>query len=184
MYSINDVSNELNLSVDEIKMVLMDTRPDWESCTSINDAEYALIKQSVQAALPSGYGTITPVPLDQMPLDQQERLVDNASQVLGFPLAIAILQEIKMVEALQTAKNHAVLSVIRAKREELNQELDKQAETDQQAFVATIQQIADAMVVPNMVGTTQKMQKQTDTTNSQIAALLKDIEARSLGKAQ
>jgi 3-polyprenyl-4-hydroxybenzoate decarboxylase len=118
-----------------------------------------------------------------MPLDQQEQLVNNASQVLGFPLAIAVLQEIRMVEALQTAKNHAVLGVIRAKREELNQELNKQAEADQQAFVATIQQIADAIAVPTS-GTVQKMQKQTDSTNSQIAALLKDIEARSLGKAQ
>jgi hypothetical protein len=87
-----------------------------------------------------------------------------------------------MVEALQTAKNHAVLSVIRAKREELNQELDRQAETDQQAFIATIQQIADTIAVPNS-GTTQKMQKQADSTNSQIADLLKNIEARSLGKA-
>jgi hypothetical protein len=184
MYSINDVASELSLSIDEIRMILMDVRPDWESCTTINDAEYALIKQSAQAALPSGSNTsITPVPLDQMALDQQEQLVNNASQVLGFPLAIAVLQEIRMIEALQTAKNHAVLSVIRAKREELNQELDRQAETDQQAFVATIQEIADAMVVPAS-GTAQKMQKQADAANSQIAALLKDIEARSLGKAQ
>ncbi len=182
MYSINDVASELSLSIDEIRMILMDVRPDWESCTFINDAEYALIKQSAQAALPSGNTAITPVSPDQMPLDQQEQLINNASQVLGFPLAIAVMQEIRMVEALQTAKNHAVLSVIRAKREELNQELDRQAETDQQAFIATIQQIADTIAVPNS-GTTQKMQKQADSTNSQIADLLKNIEARSLGKA-
>jgi len=182
MYFINEVSNELNLSIDEIRMILMDVRPDWESCTSINDAEYALIKQSAQATLPSGNTAITPVSPDQMPLDQQEKLVNNASQVLGFPLAIAVLQEIRLVEALQTAKNHAVLSVIRAKREELNQELDKQSETDQQAFVAVIQEIADSIPVTSFV-TTQKMQKQADSTNSQIADLLKNIEARSLGKA-
>ncbi len=183
MYSVNEVSNELNLSVDEIRMILMDVRPDWESCDRINDAEYVLIKQSAQAALPSGNTAITPVSPEQMPLEQQEQLVNNASQVLGFPLAIAVMQEIRMVEALQTAKNHAVLSVIRAKREELTQELDKQAETDQQAFIATIQQIADSIPVTSFV-TTQKMQKQADAANSQIAALLKDIEARSLGKAQ
>jgi len=183
MYSINDVASELSLSIDEIRMILMDVRPDWESCTSINDAEYVLIKQSAQAALPSGNTAITPVSPDQMPLDQQEQLVNNASQVLGFPLAIAVMQEIRMVEALQTAKNHAVLSVIRAKREELNQELDKQAETDQQAFIATIQEIADSIPVTKLV-TTPKMQKQADAANSQIAALLKDIESRSMGKAQ
>lgn len=184
MYFISDISTELRLSIDEIRMILMDIRPDWESCASINDAEYALIKQSAQAALPSGNASIIPVPLDQMPLDQQQQLVNNASQVLGFPLAIAVLQEIKMVEALQTAKNHAVLSVIRAKREELNQELDRQAETDQQAFVTTIQEIANSIIATDSGSTQQKMLRQSDSTNSQIAALLKDIEARSLGKAQ
>ncbi|MBW4504858.1 MAG: hypothetical protein KME57_36280 [Scytonema hyalinum WJT4-NPBG1] len=183
MYFINDVASELSLSIDEIRMILMDVRPDWESCDRINDAEYVLIKQSAQAALPSGNTSITPVSPEQMPLDQQEQLVNNASQVLGFPLAIAVLQEIRMVEALQTAKNHAVLSVIRAKREELNQELDKQAETDEQGFIAIIQQITNSIPATAFV-TTQKMQKQADTANSQIAALLKDIEARSLGKAQ
>ena len=179
---ISAVAAEIKLSIDEIRMILMDVRPDWENCEMVTPSEYALIKQSAQAALSEGTRAITPVNPDEMPLEQQERLVNNASQVLDFPLAIAILHEIKMVEALTTAKNHAVLSVVRAKREELNQELDKIAHADQQAFITIIQQIADSMVVPSS-GTAQKMQQEADVTNSQIAVLLKEIEAQSLGKA-
>ena len=134
MYSISDLSTETRLSVEEIRMILMDVRQDWETCTTVTAAEYDLIKQSAQAALPESQNTaITPVNPETMPLEQQEKLVNNAGQVLGFPLAIAVMQEIRMVEALQTTKNLALLNVIKTKRDEFNQEVSAFATADQQA---------------------------------------------------
>ena len=174
MYSINDASESTGLKVDEIRLILADVRGDWDTCKEITEAEFALIQQSVQtvnAALPSGR-EIVPVPVEQMPLQQQQQLVDNASQVLGFPLALAAIQEIKMVEALQAAKNQAILGIMEQKRSELNQFLHLQSQADQTAFITALHSIAGVCPKKKADGTFQAMTDEAAATNLQLAEII------------
>ncbi|MDF5726624.1 MAG: hypothetical protein PUP92_00955 [Rhizonema sp. PD38] len=174
MHSITDVCNEAGLSLDDIRCLLMDVRADWATTETVSDSEHSLILQSVQninAALPEGR-QIVPAPLEQMPLDQQQRLVDNASQVFGFPLAIAALQEIKMVEALQIAKNQAIQGIVEQKRTELNQYLHLQSQADQTAFITALHSIAGVCPKKKADGTSQAMTDEATATNLQLAEIL------------
>jgi hypothetical protein len=172
MRSIIDVCNEIGLSIEDARLILIDVRPDWESTDTITDAEYALIKQSVTASLPEGSADITPVSPDQMSLQQQQQLVDNASQVLGFPLAIATIQELKMVEALQAAKNQAILGIVEQKRFELNQVLHLQSQADQVAFINALYSIAGVCPKKKVDGTSEAMTNEAAATNLQLAEII------------
>lgn len=174
MHSINDVCNGTGLTLDDIRCLLMDVRADWATTETVSDSEYSLILQSVQninAALPEGR-QIVPVPLEQMSLDQQQRLVDNASQILGFPLALAAIQEIKMVEALQSAKNQAILGIVEQKRSELNQFLHLQSQADQTAFITALHSIAGVCPLKKADGTFQAMTDEAAATNLQLAEII------------
>ena len=174
MRSITDVCSVTGLSLDDVRCLLMDVRADWATTETVSDSEYSLILQSVQninAALPEGR-QIVPVPLEQMPLDQQQRLVDNASQVLGFPLALAAVQELRMVEALQTAKNQAILGIVEQKRTELNQFLHLQSQADQTAFITALHSIAGVCPKKKADGTSLAMTDEAIATNLQLAEIL------------
>ena len=174
MRSITDVCSVTGLSLDDVRCLLMDVRADWATTETVSDSEYSLILQSVQninAALPEGR-QIVPVPLEQMPLDQQQRLVDNASQVLGFPLALAAVQELKMVEALLAAKNQAILGIVEQKRLELNQVLHLQSQADQVAFINALHSIAGVCPKKKADGTSQAMTNEAAVTNLQLAEII------------
>ena len=174
MHSINDVCNGTGLTLDDIRCLLMDVRADWATTETVSDSEYALIKQSVQnvnAGLPQAK-EIIPAPLEQMPLDQQQRLVENASQVFGFPLAISALQEIKMVEALETAKNQAILGIMEQKRTELNQYLHLQSQADQTAFITALHSIAGVCPKKKVDSTAKDLTNEAAATNLQLAEII------------
>ena len=174
MRSITDVCSVTGLSLDDVRCLLMDVRADWATTETISDSEHSLILQSVQninAALPE-FQQIVPVPLEQMPLDQQQRLVDNASQILGFPLALAAIQEIKMVEALQAAKNQAILGIMEQKRSELNQFLHLQSQADQTAFITALHSIAGVCPKKKIDGTSEAMTCVAAATNLQLAEII------------
>ena len=174
MRSITDVCSVTGLSLDDVQCLLMDVRADWATTETVSDSEYSLILQSVQninAALPEER-QIVPVPLEQMSLDQQQRLVDNASQVLGFPLALAAIQELKMVEALQAAKNQAILGIVEQKRSELNQFLHLQSQADQAAFITALHSIAGICPKKKIDGTSLAMTSEAEKTNLQLAEII------------
>ncbi|MDF5721525.1 MAG: hypothetical protein PUP91_13800 [Rhizonema sp. PD37] len=174
MFLIDHVCLKTGLNTDEVRMILADVRDDWDSCKEISDSEYSLIEQSVQninTALPEGRA-ITPVNPEEMALPLQQKLVENASEVLGFPLALQIHQEIQMIDALTTAKNRAILGIVESKRLELNNALHLQSEADQQAFVGAMHQLLG--VCPKHINddTVQKMQASANKTNQTIAELM------------
>ena len=174
MPSIIDVCKETGLSIDDIQCLLMDVRADWATTETVSDSEYNLILQSVEnvnSALPEGR-QIIPAPLEQMPLAQQQRLVENASQILGFPLALAAIQELKMVEALQSAKNQAILGIIEQKRSELNQFLHLQSQADQTAFITALHSIAGICPKKKIDGTWKVMKSEAEATNKQLTEII------------
>ncbi len=174
MILINDVCANTGLNVDEVRMILSDTRNDWDSCQEITDAEFSLIQQSVKtvnSALPEG-SAIAPLNPEEMALPLQQKLVENASKILGFQLSLQIMQEVKMVDALTSAKNQAILAITEQKRRELNNALHLQSEVDQQAFVGAMHQLLGVCPKKLADDTAEKMQASAQKTNQTIAELM------------
>ncbi|MDF5714290.1 MAG: hypothetical protein PUP93_10450 [Rhizonema sp. NSF051] len=82
------------------------------------------------------------------------------------------MQEIKMVEALQTAKNKAIFGIVEQKRSELNQALHLQSQADQNAFITALHSIAGVCPKKKIDGTSQAMTKEAEATNLQLAEIL------------
>lgn len=173
MKSILDIRTETNLNIDDIRLILADCRSDWATTETITDSEADLIRQSARAALPEGSSQITPVA--DMSIDQQERLIDNASQVLGFPLVLAAIQEIKAIDTLEQVKNAIALNVIDKRQAELNAAIKERSESRQQAYVTAISDLANQMQKP--ISVVEEMKSNIDATNAQLQALLAQIQA-------
>lgn len=174
MHSLSDICKETGLALDDVRLILADVRQDWATTESVTEPEYQLIKESVRtvnSALPEG-SAIAPAPVEEMPIAMQEQLINNASQVLNFPLALQIHQEIKMVEALQIAKNQVILGIVEQKRLELDNALHIQSQTDQQMFVASMHQILGSCPQRQVNDTAQKMLAGAEATNKTLQELL------------
>ena len=175
MQSLTHICNQTGLNIDDARLILINVREDWSSAEQITDGEADLIRQSVRAALPESNGSITPVA--DMSIDQQERLIDNASQVLGFPLVLAAMQEIKAIDTLHQVKNAIALNTIDRRQAELDAAIKQRSEARQQAYVTAITDLANQMQKP--VEVVAEMKSNIDATNAQLAALLAQVQ---LGK--
>jgi hypothetical protein len=171
--SLFEICQETGIKVDDARLILSDTRPDWETTNTCSAAEADLIRQSARAALPESNGSITPV--TGMDIDQQERLIDNASQVLGFPLVLAAMQEIKVIDTLEQVKNAIALNVIDRRQGELDAAIKERSEARQQAYVTAITDLANQMEKP--VEVVAEMKSNIDATNAKLDALLAQVKA-------
>mgnify|MGYP001800769630 CR=1 FL=1 len=117
---ISDAVKSLNLSEDDVRMTLVGVRDDWDSCQEIRDSEYQLISQSVGAtALPPSdestddttCGESTEIqPVADMPIEKQQTLIDNVSQILGHQIVLSVQRRIEMVDAIDKLTNQVILS--------------------------------------------------------------------------
>jgi hypothetical protein len=172
MQSLTHICNETGLNLDDARLILINVREDWAIAEEVTDGEANLIKQSTYAALPESNGSITPVA--GMSIDQQERLIDNASQVLGFPLVLSALQEIKALDTLEQVKNAIALNVIDKRQAELDAAIKERSEARQQAYVTAISDLANQMQKP--VEVVAEMKSNIDATNARLAALLAQVQ--------
>ena len=173
MQSLTHICKETGLNIDDARLILINIREDWATTEQVTDSEASLIKESTRAALPGGSGQITPVA--DMGIDQQERLIDNASQVLGFPLVLAAMQEIKAIDTLEQVKNAIALNTIDRRQAELDEAIKQRSEARQQAYVTAITDLANQMQKP--VEVVAEMKSNIDTTNAQLAALLAQVQS-------
>ena len=173
MQLLFEICRELEIGLDDARMCLMDIRPDWETTDTCSIAEADLIRQSVRAALPESNGEITPVA--DMDLTQQEQLINNASQVLGFPLVLAAMQEIKAIDTLHQVKNAIALNVIDRRQAELDAAIRERSIGRQQAYVTAIEDLASQMQKP--IEVVAAMKADIDETNAKLDALLATVKA-------
>ncbi|MBW4571188.1 MAG: hypothetical protein KME31_25190 [Tolypothrix carrinoi HA7290-LM1] len=173
MQLLFEVCQELGIAIDDARMCLMDIRPDWETTDTCSTSEADLIRQSVRAALPESNGEITPVA--DMDLTQQEQLINNASQVLGFPLVLAAMQEIKAIDTLHQVKNAIALNVIDRRQAELDAAIRERSIGRQQAYVTAIEDLASQMQKP--IEVVAGMKADIDETNAKLDALLATVKA-------
>lgn len=173
MQLLIDICNQTGLTVDDVRLILADIRPDWAIAEQVTDSEAELIKQSAYAALPESSGEITPVA--DMDITQQEQLISNASQVLNFPLVLAAMQEIKAIDTLHSIKNAIALNTIDRRQAELDAAIRDRSRIRQQAYVTAITDLANQMQKP--VDVAQEMVDDIKTTNAQLEALLATVKA-------
>lgn len=173
MQLLFEVCREIGIEIDDARMCLMDIRPDWETTDTCSTSEADLIRQSVCAALPESSGEITPVA--DMSIDQQERLIDNASQVLGFPLVLAAIQEIKAIDTLHQVKNAIALNTIDRRQAELDTAIREQSEARQKAYETAIQDLASQMQKP--VSVAEEMLADIKAGNDRLDAILAKVRA-------
>jgi hypothetical protein len=111
---ISDAVKSLNLSEDDVRMTLVGVRDDWDICQEISEEEYQLISQSVGATAlpPSDESTdITEIqPVTDMPIEKQQTLIDNVSQILGHQMVLSVQRRIEMVDAIDKLTNQVILS--------------------------------------------------------------------------
>jgi len=165
-------------SVGEVRWIIPaidsnNVREDWAIAEEVTDSEADLIRQSVRAALPESNGEITPVA--DMDLTQQEQLINNASQVLGFPLFLAAMQEIKAIDTLHQVKNAIALNTIDRRQAELDAAIRDRSQVRQQAYVTAITDLANQMQKP--VSVVAGMKAEIDATNAQLESLLATVRA-------
>lgn len=173
MQLLFEVCREVGIGIDDARMCLMDIRPDWETTDTITTSEAELIRQSVRAALPESNGEITPVA--NMSIDQQEHLINNASQVLGFPLVLAAMQEIKAIDALHQVKNAVALNAIDRRQAELDAAIKERSQTRQDAYVSAIQDLANQMQKP--ISVVEDMAADIKRGNDQLEAILAQVKS-------
>lgn len=174
MYSsIFDICDETGLSLDDVRLILSDFRADWAATEQVSAPEAEIIRRCARAALPKSNGEITPVA--DMDLTQQEQLINNASQILGSPLVLAAMQEVKAIDTLHQVKNAIALNIIDCRQAELDEAINQRSEARQQAYVTAITDLANQMQKPvEVVG---DMKADIDATNVKLDALLAQVKA-------
>ncbi|GEM_PF-5967129 len=111
---ISEATTKLNMTEDDLRMSLMGVRDDWDSCQEISDSEYQLISQSVGATAlpPSDESTDSTEiqPVADMPIEKQQTLIDNVSQILGYQMVLSVQRRIEMVDAIDKLTNQVILN--------------------------------------------------------------------------
>lgn len=168
-----DICQEIGINLEDARLMFIDTRPDWSTLEDLSEAEAELIRRSVRSKLASSPEEVQPV--NGLTINQQQQLIDNASQVLGIPLVLAVHQEVRTVEAVQSVKNALILNVVDRKQGELDAAIKQRSDARQQAYIASLQELADTMQQPVEVVT--EMTQSIKEGNDQIAAILNQVKA-------
>ena len=149
---ISDATTKLNMNEDDLRMSLMGVRDDWDICQEISDSEYQLISQSVGAtALPPSdestddttCGESTEIqPVADMPIEKQQTLIDNVSQILGHQMVLSVQRRIEMVDAIDKLTNQVILSNRETNQKHLAAQIVQQDDATQSGINASYQYFA------------------------------------------
>ena len=166
-----EICQETGIDLEDARLIFIDSRPDWNQMDEVSEAEAELVRRSVKSKLPESDNKIEPV--NGLTLSEQQQLIDNASQVLGIPLVLAVQQEIRTVEAVEDVKNALILNVLDRKQAELDAVIQQRSNNRQQTYISYLQQMADALQQSTDVAT--EMTQNIERENEQIAAILKHV---------
>lgn len=152
---ISDAAKILNLSEDDVRMTLVGVRDDWDECQEINDSEYQLISQSVgAAALPKAADEVktsanTEIqPVADMPIEKQQTLLDNASQILGHQMVLSVQRRIEMINAVDQLVNQVVLNNREVSQQQLAFSIAQQDNATKAELMRTIDTLQGLVNTP------------------------------------
>lgn len=172
---ITEATTKLNMTEDDLRMSLMGVRDDWDSCQEINDSEYQLISQSVGATAlpPSNESTDSTEiqPVADMPIEKQQTLIDNVSQVLGQELILVAQKRVEASAVVDEIANQTIL----ANREKSCRQLLNQLNAQNEQFEAGLLEALEGL--QGMIKPTPEAPKRTgmDEFNKAIANIQKKL---------
>ncbi|MEM7578289.1 MAG: hypothetical protein AAF316_00295 [Cyanobacteria bacterium P01_A01_bin.80] len=149
--SIIKLTAQTGLNEDEIRMILMEVREDWETTETVTQSEADLIIQSTKAALPGSDDTgITPV--NNLPVQQQQAIVNAASQVLGEDLILALDEKVQIFDAAERLTNEIILNNIEHNRRTLTNTIKQDNQQLRVSILNGLQQLSgQAKELPEII---------------------------------
>lgn len=172
--NIEALAQQLNVSVEDVRIALAEVRDDFADCSEITPEEARTVRNSFKSAL-SGSNE---VPLEAgIELHQQKQIVNSVSQITGKPLFLAIEQELNTVAAVQDVKNALILNILENKQSELDQAIQQRAKQRTDGYYTALKDLADSLQKP--VDVVEDMTNDIQQQNQQIADLLEQVK---LGK--
>lgn len=151
MQLLNDICNETGLTIDDARIVLMDVREDWETTDSVTDGEASLIRQTTTAALHQAsetYDSTEIQPVADMPIEKQEQMIDNASQVLGHQMILSVRRRIEMLNAVDQLVNQVVLNNREVSQQQLAAAIAQQDNATKAELMRTIDTLKGLVNTP------------------------------------
>lgn len=151
MQLLNDICNETGLTIDDARIVLMDVREDWETTDSVTDGEASLIRQTTTAALPQEEETNENTeiqPVANMPIEKQEQMINNASQVLGHQMILSVRRRVEMLNAVDQLVNQVVLNNREVSQQQLAFSIAQQDNATKAELMRTIDTLQGLVNTP------------------------------------
>lgn len=151
MQLLNDICNETGLTIDDARIVLMDVREDWETTDSVTDGEASLIRQTTTAALHQAsetYDSTEIQPVADMPIEKQEQMIDNASQVLVHQMILSVQRRIEMLNAVDQLVNQVVLNNREVSQQQLAAAIAQQDNATKAELMRTIDTLSCLVNTP------------------------------------
>jgi hypothetical protein len=139
MKNINSFAQEIGLTVDEIRMILSETNPKWDSVKELTDAEVELITKVVNAKC---LGSASIEHVADMPLETQNLLVQTASEVLEYQLKLSIVEKLQYHEVLAEVENQAIIHIRNQKKKELAVHFQQEHREDRETLRGLLQEVS------------------------------------------
>lgn len=172
--NIEALAQQLNVSVEDVRIALAEVRDDFADCSEITAEEAKVVRSSFNSALTGA----SEVPLESsMEVSQQKQIINSVSQLTGQPLFLAIEQELNTVAAVADVKNALILNVLDNKQSELDQAIHQRAKQRTDGYYTALKDLADSLQKP--VDVVEDMTNDIQQQNQQIADLLEQVK---LGK--
>ncbi|MEO0839072.1 MAG: hypothetical protein AAFS12_00195 [Cyanobacteria bacterium J06632_19] len=170
--NIEALAQQLNVSVEDVRIALAEVRDDFADCEEITAEEAKVVRSSFKSALAGS----SEVPLESsMELADQKQIINSVSQITGQPLFLAIEQELNTVAAVADVKNALILNVLDNKQSELDQAIRQRAKQRQDDCYTALKGLADTLQQPvEVVG---EMSGDIEQQNLKISDLLEQVKA-------
>ncbi|SRR5579883_103594 len=143
-YEISNVAEEFDKSVDDIRVLFLEVRTDWDTFKYLTQAEYEFVAKTFKGAA-NNQLAITPSNPAEIPLDVQEKIVLSASQILGQKLTLSIEREIQLNDALQELKNQVIISNTINSQRALAQNLEQIRHGVEGEYLSAISSLANKL---------------------------------------
>jgi len=169
MKNIKTFSKEIGLAVDEIRMIISETNPKWDSIKELTDAECELITRTVNA---KRLGSSDIEHVVDMPIETQNLLVQTASEVLEYQLKLSIVEKLQYHEVLAEVENQAILHIRNQKKKELAQHFQQEHRNERETLRGILEEVS------GLLGDDIKLPADQESAQDELANFMKGFSKK------
>lgn len=139
---IKDFAQQVNIEESDIRMMISETNPKFDTVSSLSQSEIELIRRAIDAKS-LGSSQIDPLTTSDLTIQEQNQLVTTAAQVLDCQIQLSIIDTLNFHEAIAETQNLAIQHIYRTKEKELAFHFQQENKQRKEAFIGTLNTIAD-----------------------------------------